>query len=47
MVEGWRILLNEELHHNLYSSPNVIKIIKSGNEMGRECSTHLGTEECI
>jgi hypothetical protein len=28
MTEGWRKLYNEELH-NLYSSPSIIRIIKS------------------
>jgi hypothetical protein len=28
MIGGWRKLHNEELH-NLYSSPNIIKIFKS------------------
>jgi hypothetical protein len=28
MTEGWRKLHNEELH-NLYSSPSIIRIIKS------------------
>jgi hypothetical protein len=28
MVEGWRRLYNEELQ-NLYSSPNIIRMIKS------------------
>jgi hypothetical protein len=28
MIGGWRKLHNEELH-NLYSSPNIIRIIKS------------------
>jgi hypothetical protein len=27
-IEGWRILHNEQLH-NLYSSPNIIRVIKS------------------
>jgi hypothetical protein len=34
---GWRKLLNEELH-NLYSSPNIIRMIKSRrmeDEVGR------------
>jgi hypothetical protein len=29
MTGGWRKLRNEELH-NLYSSPSIIRIIKSG-----------------
>jgi hypothetical protein len=28
VIEGWRILHNEELH-NQYCSPNIIRIIKS------------------
>jgi hypothetical protein len=37
-------LQNEKLH-NLYSSPNIIRMIKSRrNEMGRVCSTN-GSEE--
>jgi hypothetical protein len=28
MTGGWRDLYNEEIH-NLYSSPNVIRVIKS------------------
>jgi hypothetical protein len=36
----WRKLHNEELH-NLYFSPNIIRMIKSRrNEMGRSCSTN-------
>jgi hypothetical protein len=31
---GWRRLRNEELH-NLYASPNVIKVIKSRKVRGR------------
>jgi hypothetical protein len=39
-VKGsWRKLHNEELH-NLYSSPNVIRMIKSRTEMCRVRSTH-------
>jgi hypothetical protein len=39
---GWRKLHNEEVH-NLYSSPNIIIIIKSRkDEVGRACSTNVG-----
>jgi hypothetical protein len=42
-----RKLHNEELR-NLYSSPSIIRMIKSGRlEMGRVCSTNWGEEECI
>jgi hypothetical protein len=41
----WRKLHNEELH-NLYSSPNVIRMINE-HEMGRACGTNGGDEECI
>jgi hypothetical protein len=37
----WRTLHNEELN-NLYSSPNIIRMIKS-----RRYSTNGGDEECI
>jgi hypothetical protein len=40
----WRKLHNEELH-NLYSSPNIIRMIK--DDMGRACSTKGGDKECI
>jgi hypothetical protein len=44
-VKGdWRKLHNEELR-NLYSSPNIIRIIKY--EVGRECSTNGREEECM
>jgi hypothetical protein len=42
----WRKLHNEELH-NLYSSPNIIRMIVKEDEMGRACSTNGGEEECI
>jgi hypothetical protein len=43
---GWRKLHNEE-HHNLYSSPSIIRIIKSrGYETDRACSTNV-EEECM
>jgi hypothetical protein len=44
---GLRKQHNEELH-NLYSSPNIIRMIKSKRvEMRRACSTNVGDEECI
>jgi hypothetical protein len=37
---GWRRLHNEELH-NLYASPNVIRVIKSRKrEWGSRSNTH-------
>jgi hypothetical protein len=42
---GYRKLHNKEFH-NLYSSPNVIRMIKE-DEMGRACSTNGREEECI
>jgi hypothetical protein len=39
---GWRKLHNEGLH-SLYSSPSIIRMIKSR----RACSTNGGEEECI
>jgi hypothetical protein len=39
---SWR-KLHEELH-NLYSSPNIITVIKS-RRIGRACSTHDGEKE--
>jgi hypothetical protein len=42
----WRKLHNEELH-NLYFSPNIVRIIKSRRMTGRTCSTNRGEEEYI
>jgi hypothetical protein len=39
IIMGWRKLYNEELN-NLYNLPNIIRMIKSNNLMGRTCSTH-------
>jgi hypothetical protein len=44
---GWRKLHNEELH-NVYSSPSIIRMIKSREDnMGRACSTNGGKEGCM
>jgi hypothetical protein len=43
---GWRKLHNEELH-KLYSSPSIIRIIKSRRMRWGACSTNGGEEECI
>jgi hypothetical protein len=44
---GWRKLHNEELH-NLYSSPSIIRIIKSREvEVGGTCGTNGGEEERV
>jgi hypothetical protein len=44
-MADWRKLHNGELH-NLYSSPNIIKMIKE-DEMGRACNKNGGEQECI
>jgi hypothetical protein len=44
---GWRKLHNDELH-NLYSSPSIIKIIKSRRMRGGgTCGTDGGEEERV
>jgi hypothetical protein len=42
----WRKLHKEELH-NLYSSPNVIRMIKSRRMRWGACSTNEGEEKYI
>jgi hypothetical protein len=44
----WRKLHNEE-RRDLYSSPCIIRIMKSveEDEMGWSCSTNGGEEECV
>jgi hypothetical protein len=44
--EGRRKLHNEELH-NLYSSPSIIKTIKSRKMRWAGHVAHRGEEECI
>jgi hypothetical protein len=37
----WRRLHNEE-HYALYSSPNIIRLLKLRRQFGRACSTYGG-----
>ena len=41
----WRKLHNEELN-DLYSTPNIVRVIKQKNEMGGACSTYWGGGVC-
>jgi len=41
----WKRLHNEELHY-LYSSPNIVRVIKN-NLMGGACRTFGGEQSCI
>jgi hypothetical protein len=43
---AWSKLHNEELR-NLYSSPSIIRMIKSRRMMVRACSMNGGEGECI
>jgi hypothetical protein len=42
----WRRLHNKEIYA-LYSSPNIIRVIKSRRQRSRVCSTYGGQERCI
>jgi hypothetical protein len=46
MTGRWRKLHNEELR-DLYSSPSMIRIIKSGRMTGGACSTNGGEGERV
>jgi hypothetical protein len=47
LTGGWRRLHNKELH-NLYGSPNIIRMIKIKEyEMGRTCNTNGRDEKFI
>jgi len=45
VVGGWKRLHNEKLH-NLYASPNIIRVMK-GEEMGGAFSPHGSVEKCV
>jgi hypothetical protein len=46
VTRGWRKQHNEELH-NLYSSPSIIRMIKSGRMKWAGYVARVGEEECI
>jgi hypothetical protein len=46
ILNSFLITKHEELH-NLYSSPNIIRMIKSRRMKGRACSKHGRKEKCI
>ena len=41
----WRKLHNEELR-DLYSLPNIVRVVKEKNEMGGACGAYGGGERC-
>jgi hypothetical protein len=41
----WRKLHNEELN-DLYSAPNIVRVVKSRRMMGRACGAYGGGERC-
>ena len=46
VTRGWKKLQIEELN-DLYSSPNIVRVINSGKEMGGACSRYGGEERRI
>jgi hypothetical protein len=46
VTEGWRKLHNEELH-NLYSSPSIVRMIKSRRMRSAGNFARMGEDECI
>jgi hypothetical protein len=49
VVTGGSRKLNDEELHNLYSSPSIIRIIKSRRMrwVGGACGSNVGEEECV
>jgi hypothetical protein len=45
-MEVWRKLRNEKLR-DWYSTPNIIRMIKSRRMMGRLCGTNVGEEDRV
>jgi hypothetical protein len=44
---SWRKLYNDELH-SLYSSSNIVRVIKSGRmKVGGTCGMHREAERCL
>jgi hypothetical protein len=46
VIGHWRKMHNEELH-NLYSSTDIINMIKSRRMMGGACSMHGEDDKCV
>jgi hypothetical protein len=46
VTRNWRKLHNEELR-KLYSSANIVRMVKSRRIIGRVCRTNGGGEECV
>jgi hypothetical protein len=42
----WRRQHKKEIYA-LYSSPNIIRVVKLRRQMGRICGTYGGNEKCI
>ena len=45
VTKEWRKLHNEELS-DLYSLPNIVRVVKSRRKMGGACNAYGGGERC-